>query len=101
MLGSAEDKCYVYVLPSAEKGQEDAREEAERLAAATADWDDARFARARAEFEKMQQWQQSMGSEEDLAALPHLNLEDVPKDVVGNPKDTTPAELTELFRKLM
>ena len=98
MLGSAEDKCYVYVLPSAEKGQEDAREEAERLAAATADWDDARFARARAEFEKMQQWQQSMDSEEDLAALPHLNLEDVPKDVVPAKTELTHVDGVEVLR---
>ena len=98
MLGSAEDKCYVYVLPSAEKGQEDAREEAERLAAATADWDDARFARARAEFEKMQQWQQSMDSEEDLAALPHLNLEDVPKDVVPAKTELTRVDGVEVLR---
>ena len=81
LLADSADKSYLYVLPSLTKGQDDARKEAEKLAAATAAWDDARRQQAFDDFMKMQQWQQSMDSDEVLSTLPHLDLQDVPVEV--------------------
>ena len=80
LLGDAEDKSYLYVLPSLTKGEEDAKREAEKLAKITATWSDVDRQQAFDRFAKMQEWQQSMDDEEALAALPHLELSDVPQE---------------------
>lgn len=81
MLGDGQDKAYLYVLPSPAKDQEDARKEAEKIAAVTSGWDETEWQQARERFMKMQEWQQSMDSEEALCSLPHLELSDVPKEL--------------------
>lgn len=81
LLGSSGDLCTLYVLPSLTKGADDARREAERLAAATAAWDADQRSEAYAAFRRMQQWQQSEDSAQALMSLPHLRLEDVPQTV--------------------
>lgn len=81
MLGDGQDKAYLYVLPSPDKGQEDAQKEAEKIAAVTSGWDETEWQQARERFMKMQEWQQSMDSEEALCSLPHLELSDVPKEL--------------------
>ena len=81
MLADPEDKSYLYVCPSLTKGQEDAQAEAQRAAAAAAAWSEQERQAAVSAFEHMQQWQQSMDSDEVLATLPHLSLADVPETV--------------------
>ena len=81
LLGDAQDKCCLYVLPSAAKGEEDERREAERLHAAVASWSAEKRAEVEAAFEKMQRWQQAADTAEALATLPHLRLEDIPLEV--------------------
>lgn len=81
LLADPEDKNYLYVLPSLTKGQEDAQREAEKLDRVTADWDEEKHQQVFDAFVKMQQWQMSEDTEENLAALPHLNLQDIPKEV--------------------
>ncbi len=83
LLGDGADKCYLYVLPSETKGEEDARQEAARVAAATAGWDEDRRRQEQAAFAAMQQWQQTPDSAEALKTLPHLDLKDVPETVPG------------------
>ena len=80
LLGGTDDKCWLYVLPSQTKGAEDAAREDARLAAVTADWTEADYASHRAEREALLRWQQTPDTEEALAALPHLRLEDVPQE---------------------
>lgn len=77
----------LYVLPSASKGADDAKNEAARLAAMTADWDDESRADAFRRFSRMQQWQQSTDSEDVLRTIPRLNLKDIPRDI--HPAKTT------------
>jgi presequence protease len=81
LLGNPEEMSYLYALPSLTKGQVDAQAEADRLNAVLAQWDDAQRQQAEAAFEKMQQWQQQPDTDEVLATLPHLALEDVPETV--------------------
>ncbi len=81
MLCDASDKTYLHVFPSLTKGEEDARREAEKLAAVAASWNDAQRKQCFEEFTAMQQWQQSVDSDEILATLPHLALSDVPETV--------------------
>ena len=45
----------------------------------------------------MQQWQQSMDSDEVLSSLPHLNLEDVPKEVKPTQTNLTTIDDTEIL----
>ena len=85
MLGDSQAMSCVYVLPSLTKGEEDARREAEKIAAVTADWDADKTQEMKDRFLKMQQWQQSMDSEEALMSLPHLALSDVPENVKAVP----------------
>ena len=80
MLADPGDKCYVYLLSSTEKGKEDAQREKERAMAAAAAWDDRQRRQIYGDFVKMQQWQQTPDSEQDLRTLPHLALEDVPEE---------------------
>lgn len=91
LLGSSGDLCTLYVLPSLTKGEDDARRESERLAAATAAWDADQRSEAYAAFRRMQQWQQSEDSAQALMSLPHLRLEDVPQTVA--PVQTQPGEV--------
>lgn len=81
MFGNASEQSYLYVIPSLTKGEEDAQKEAEKIAAVTASWDEKERSQAYENFMKMQQWQQSMDSEEALCTLPHLTLSDVPKEI--------------------
>lgn len=81
MLASADDKCVLYVLPSLTKGEDDARCEAEKLAAATVSWSESDRRAACDAFVRMQQWQQSEDDEQALASLPHLELSDVAETV--------------------
>ncbi len=81
MLADADDKCYVYALPSKTKVADDAAKEKARIAAQTSAWDGQRLRREKLAVEKMQQWQQSRDSEEALATLPVLELADVPREV--------------------
>ena len=85
------DKCYLYVLPSLTKGQDDAAQETARVAAAASGWSKAERSRIYAGFEKMQQWQQNQDTAEALATLPHLNLADVPETI--RPLETEPCSL--------
>lgn len=82
LLADPEDKNYLYVIPSMTKGQEDAQREAEKLDKVTSDWTEEKYQKELEAFLRMQEWQQSEDSEEDLAALPHLDLKDIPKEVV-------------------
>lgn len=91
LLGSSGDLCTLYVLPSLTKGEDDARREAVRLAAATAAWDADQRSEAYAAFRRMQQWQRSEDSAQALMSLPHLRLEDVPQTVA--PVQTQPGEV--------
>lgn len=81
MLADAEDKNYLYVLPSLTKGQEDVQREADKLASVTAKWDEEKHQQVFDAFVKMAQWQESVDTEEDLASLPHLDLQDIAKEV--------------------
>ena len=81
MLSDPEDKTYLYVLPSLTKGEDDARREAERVAEEASAWTDEQRHDIAAATERMQQWQQSMDSEEDLATLPHLELKDIDEHI--------------------
>ncbi len=81
MLGDDSDKSCLYVLPSQTKGEEDAKKEAEKIAAITASWDKEQMTDVYEKFMKMQEWQQSMDSEEALCTLPHLELSDVPEEI--------------------
>ena len=81
MLGDAGDKSYLYVLASLTKGQEDAAKETAKIDAVTAAWDEAKTAQVFESFMKMQEWQQSMDSEEAMCSLPHLELSDVPEEI--------------------
>lgn len=81
MLGDADDKVYLYALPSTEKGREDAQREAARAQAQYAALSEAERQRSLEIFASMQRWQQSPDSEEALASLPHLTLADVPQEV--------------------
>ena len=80
LFGNAEDKSCLYVLPSTIKGEDDACREAEKLAQITASWKEEQWQQEKARFVKMQEWQQSMDSEEALTCLPHLELSDVPTE---------------------
>ena len=79
MLAQPEQLSWLYALPSVTKGQEDAREEAARMAAAAAAWDEQQAAEMFRQAEALQQWQQQADTEEALATLPHLQLCDVPE----------------------
>ena len=91
MLADADDKCYVYALPSKTKVSDDAAREKSRIAAQTADWDEQRLNDEKLAVEKMQQWQQSQDSEEALSTLPVLGLADVPREV--EPIGTEPCDI--------
>lgn len=81
MLSDPGDKTYLYVLPSLTKGEDDARREAERIAEEASKWTDEQRRDIADATERMQQWQQSVDSEEDLATLPHLELADISERV--------------------
>lgn len=83
MLGEDADKSCLYVLPSLNKGEEDARKEDEKIAAITEKWDEQKRQQMQTQFVQMQAWQQSMDSEEALMSLPHLDLSDLPEAVQG------------------
>ncbi len=81
ILGNADSMSYLYVMPSLTKGEEDAQREAEKIEKVTSDWGEAECQNALDKFMGMQQWQQSMDSEEVLATIPHLDISDIPLEV--------------------
>ena len=94
LFGDSTDKSYVYALPSATKGEEDAKAEAKKIKDITDGWDDAKYQTEYERFMKMQAWQQSMDSEEAMASLPHLELSDVPQEM--KTVATTASELEDV-----
>lgn len=97
MLIQSDDKSYLYVLPSITKGQDDAQRESDKLCKATAAWSKEERQKIFDGFVKMQQWQQSMDSDEVLSSLPHLSLEDVPKEVKPTQTNLTTIDDTEIL----
>ncbi len=89
MFGNAADKSYLTVHPSETKGDEDKNAETERLRASIADWDNAETKCRYAAFVKMQEWQKTPDSEEQLATLPHLDINDIPRDIKPTKTETT------------
>lgn len=97
LLADPQDKNYLYVLPSMTKGWEDAQREADKISAVTADWGEEKKRQVMESFIRMQQWQQQEDTEEALASLPHLDLEDIPKEV----KQTETKLLTVSGREIL
>ena len=87
LLQNADDKCYLYAIPSLSKGQADAENEAARLSAITEKWTAADFEAHLNAFKAMQSWQQSPDSEEALSTLPHLKLDEIPETVTPTKTD--------------
>lgn len=79
LFGNADDKSYLYALPSLTKGREDAEKEAAKVAAAASKWSEDDRKEMLDAFAKMQEWQQTPDSDEVLMALPHLDLADIPR----------------------
>ena len=98
MLGDAEDMCYLYLLPSLSKGEDDERRESDRVRAEVSGWSAEKRAEVETAFAKMQQWQQSMDSEEALASLPHLCLEDIPLETAPTETELTKLGGTEVLK---
>ena len=88
LFGNADDKSYLYALPSLTKGKEDAEKEAKKVAAAVSEWSSDDRQKELEKFAKMQEWQQTPDGDEVLTSLPHLDLADIPR--------TTPSVKTEL-----
>lgn len=86
MLSNGDDKCYLYVLPSLTKGEDDAKREDEKVRSVTADWSDEDRKNSYEAFMKMQTWQQSEDGEDVLSTLPHLDLKDISPDVKATEK---------------
>lgn len=82
LYGNAEKVSYLYVLPSLTKGEDDAKEEEERLEAVVSSWTAEKRSEQLEAFCKMQEWQQSPDTEEALSTLPHLDLKDIPLESV-------------------
>lgn len=80
LLLDDDGKCCLYALPSLTKG-EDAQKESEKVNSIASKWSDDELQEKMEATEKMQAWQQSVDSEEDLELLPHLSLDDVQADV--------------------
>ena len=88
LFEKADDKCYLYALPSLTKGADDAKKEAEKVLKISSKWSDIERTAQRKAFEKMQQWQEAPDNEEALSTLPHLNLKDIPKTVTPTKTET-------------
>lgn len=69
----------VLLTPSRELGREKARQEAQRLAAATAGWTETDYAVLEREMEALLRWQQTPDTPEALASIPLLTLDDLPE----------------------
>lgn len=80
LLGNEEEFSSLYALPSLTKGREDAEKEQKKLEGALSSFTEAEWEEKESAFQKMQQWQQMEDSEEALATLPHLNLQDIPRE---------------------
>lgn len=81
ILGNADSLSYLYVMPSLTKGEEDAQREADKIEKVTSNWGEAEYQDAIDKFMGMQEWQQSVDSEEVLATIPHLDISDVPLEI--------------------
>ncbi len=86
MLADNSDKSYLYVLPCATKGKDDAEREHERLIKSIKDWSAEDKQTAFEKFKKMSEWQTSADSAEALATIPKLNLADIPEEVAPTEK---------------
>lgn len=69
----------VLLTPSRELGREKARQEARRLAEATADWTEADYTALERETEALLRWQQTPDTPEALDSIPMLQLSDLPQ----------------------
>ena len=69
--------CKVVLTPSKTAGEERNRLEAERLEKEAAAWTEEKKALLKAEQEKLESWQHSEDTPEQLATLPHLALSDL------------------------
>lgn len=81
LLLDDDGKCCLYALPSLTKGEDDAQRESEKVNSIAAKWSDDELREKMEATEKMQIWQQSVDSEEELELLPHLSLDDVQASV--------------------
>ena len=70
--------CRVLLTPSATLGEEERADEAARLKAAKDSWTEADEAAIRAQQEKLDAWQSSEDTPEQLATLPALHPDDIP-----------------------
>lgn len=76
-------KCKVVLDPSKTAGEARRQREADRLAREAAAWTPEEKAELLARQEKLEAWQHSEDSQENLDKLPRLTL----KDIAGNPED--------------
>ncbi len=76
--------CQVLLLPSYTAGQQRQRAECDRLAKAEANWSAAQKAALQAQQQRLDAWQESCDTPEDIAKLPALEISDIsllPEDV--------------------
>ncbi len=83
-------KCKVVLEPSKTAGEARRQREADRLAREAAAWTPEKKAELLARQEKLEAWQHSEDTQENLAKLPRLTLE----DIQGDPEDQPTEVLT-------
>ncbi len=90
--------CQVLLLPSHTVGQQRQQAEADRLAAAEAQWSDTEREQLLSQQERLDAWQASQDSPEDLAKLPHLELSDISEKPEDVPTELDEADGVPLLR---
>ncbi len=98
IFGDPQSLSYLYVLPSLTKDEDDMGREQERLAAITGAWSGEERQKEYEAFARMQEWQQSMDSEEAMDMLPHLTLSDVPEKMAAPETGLTDIEGTKVLK---
>ncbi|RKJ41339.1 hypothetical protein D7X94_03355 [Acutalibacter sp. 1XD8-33] len=73
-------QCRVLMRPSHTLGEERQKEEAKRLEAAKSTWSPEDEAKIRARQESIELWQNTPDTPEQLATIPMLKLEEIPKE---------------------
>lgn len=81
MLGSSDDKAYLFVLPSLTKGEDDSMREYEKVSAISSSWSEDERLEKYNDFVTMQKWQQAPDTKEAIETLPHLDLSDVQRRI--------------------
>lgn len=81
-----EHRCVLLAKPSYTVGDSDREDEKSRLEAVKASWGDADVEYYKNEQKKLDEWQSSVDSPEDLAKMPMITLEDI--DVKPEPLPT-------------